>query len=356
MNSPEGRGSLLAQPGRRPWTSKEDDILLQFKEGHEGWTEISNILPGRSIGSCQVRYQLLKNEWEWSELEETNNKISMLYERLKEDMWSQIATEMSMVWSEVESMHWHLGKAQLRRRGTDDSFRMTRVNLPPPSVDDAQVAVQAPREQQDQRQQQQQQGARRPALEWSGDEEISLFAYRGDGMSWQDIAKLLPGRTTDGCRRHYTAQTSTGPAWPQERKNELCKRYERLKRNMWAKIGDVLKIPWQSVESIHWRLGAEGMAQRAEFMEERAGAALSSQAAFGLAPPEEDNAEVHQPSDEERDQSSHYPQYPQYQTEPAPMAHEGWPGSSVTVPGILEFDEGVKLLHQQAQRETYGRR
>ncbi|KAG6140406.1 hypothetical protein E4U12_006360 [Claviceps purpurea] len=125
---------------------------------------------------------------------------------------------------------------------------------------------------------------------------------------------------------------------------------------MWAKIGDVLKIPWQSVESIHWRLGAEGMAQRAEFMEERAGAALSSQAAFGLAPPEEDNAEVHQPSDEERDQSSHYPQYPQYQTEPAPMAHEGWPGSSVTVPGILEFDEGVKLLHQQAQRETYGRR
>ncbi|KAG5939420.1 hypothetical protein E4U59_003131 [Claviceps monticola] len=42
------------------------------------------------------------------------------------------------------------------------------------------------------------------------------------------------------------------------------------------------------------------------------------QAAFGLAPPDEDNSEVHQHTDGERDQSSHHPQYPQ---------HRNWTGT-----------------------------
>ncbi|KAG5957565.1 hypothetical protein E4U58_005847 [Claviceps cyperi] len=96
----------------------------------------------------------------------------------------------------------------------------------------------------------------------------------------------------------------------------------------------------------------------AKAMAERAGATLSSQAAFGLSPPDEDNEEIQQYSDEDYDESSHHPQYPQYQTEPAHMAHmahEGWPGSSVTVPAlpdIFEFDAGVELLHRLAQRKT----
>ncbi|KAG6055556.1 hypothetical protein E4U32_006254 [Claviceps aff. humidiphila group G2b] len=110
---------------------------------------------------------------------------------------------------------------------------------------------------------------------------------------------------------------------------------------MWAPIGDALRIPWKDAERLHWRLGKNGMAERA--------------GAFGLAPPDEDNGEVHPHSNEEPDQSSHHLQFPQHQTEPAPMAHEGQPGSLLTpmVPGISEFVAGVEQLHRLGQRETH---
>ncbi|KAG6053386.1 hypothetical protein E4U32_007596 [Claviceps aff. humidiphila group G2b] len=240
----------------------------------------------------------------------------MAYERLKEDIWSQIATEMSVGWREAELIHWLLGKEKMRKRGTDDSFPTTRINIPLPQVDDAQG--QTPGQQQDEEWPFQQQGATWPNSDWSGDEETFLFAQRRNGML-----------------------CATGPEWPQERKNELCKHYERLKKIMWAKIGDVLKIPWQSVEFIHWRLGIQEIKKRAEFLTGTAGAALISQAAFGLAPPDEDNGEVHQNTDGERDQSSHHPQHTEYQTEPAPMMRQGRPESSVTLPSCDEFKAGV---------------
>ncbi|KAG5921148.1 hypothetical protein E4U61_007081 [Claviceps capensis] len=336
MNSPEGRGrlSLQDQVERRPWTAEEDYLLIQLKGSHEGWNEIWDILPERSLGSCEWRYHVLRNKWERSELEETKNNIAMAYKRLKEDMWSQIAAEMSVRWTEVERIHWHLGKAQMsgslmRNRDTNDSFRTTHANFPLPQVDDAQL--QAPRQHQDQ----QLQGARRPCSDRTGDGETSLFPHRRSGMSQCD------------CYIDHSKQIATEPAWPQERKNELCTRYERLKRNMWSKIGDVLKIPWESVECIHWRLGAEGMAQRSEFMTERAGAAMIPLGAFRLAPPDEDHGEVHRHTDGERNQLSHHPQYPQYRTGPAPMAvmaPEGWAGSSVTLPS---FDESPGVLPQR---------
>ncbi|CCE30587.1 related to DRPLA protein [Claviceps purpurea 20.1] len=242
----------------------------------------------------------------------------MLYERLKKDIWLQIATEMWMVWTEAERMHWHLGKAQLKKRGTDDSFRTTPVNvdnLPLPQVDDSQV--QAPIQQQDQQQQQQQQVASRMGLPWSGDEEGILFACRDAKMSWNQISDRLPGRNPRSCQRQHSL-LARGPAWSQERKNKLCKLYESLKPTMWAKIGDQLHIPWQTVEDMHWCLEPRNITSSSVPRPE--GTVPSG--AHG-ARGRRDGLEL---------------------------------GSSVTVPGILEFDEGVKLLHQQAQRETYGRR
>ncbi|KAG5971213.1 hypothetical protein E4U56_007053 [Claviceps arundinis] len=246
---------------------------------------------------------------------------------------------MSVVWREAERMHWLLGKKQMRKRGTDDSFPTTRINLPLPLVDDARVI--APGQQQDEPRQYQQQGATRPTPDWSGDEETFLFAQRRNGMLWYDIARLLPGRTPNGCRIYHSEQSATGPAWTQERKNKLCKRYERLRGMMWAKIGVALNVSWRSVEVIHWRLGEEEIKERAQFVKERAGAALISHAGFGLAPPDEDGDEAHEHSDEEHDQSAYHSQHPQYQTEPAPMANEGRPGSSVTLPSFAAFMAGV---------------
>ncbi|KAG6188744.1 hypothetical protein E4U27_007023 [Claviceps purpurea] len=253
-------------------------------------------------------------------------------------MWAQIAAELAAPCSEVEWIHWDLGKTQMEKRGSDDSFSTIRFDLSPPQVDDARL--QARRQHQDQQQQQQQQ-QQRANSEWSGHEETSLFAYRRSGMLWEDISKLLSGRTVTSCQAYFYRQAAIGPGWSQERKNKLCKLYDSLKPSMWAKIGEELKVRWEVAEDMHWRLGAVEMAQRA-------GVPLSTQATFRLAPLEHDidNAEVHQHRDQEDDElSRHYhPIHPPLsETEPALMAHEAWPGTSVTLPCFADFAAGVEL-------------
>ncbi|KAG6242751.1 hypothetical protein E4U25_003058 [Claviceps purpurea] len=168
---------------------------------------------------------------------------------------------MPVSWSEAEKIHWILGSAQMEKRGNDNSFPTTRVNRPA-------LQYQQPQDEQ-------QQAVNDPRLEWSGDEEAFLFAYHRAGLAWNDIAKLMPGRTAHACESYHREQTATGPAWPQERKNELCKLYVRLKSSMWANIGQMLTMPWEAVEQMHWHLGAEGMAEEP-----------APQAVLALAPPE----------------------------------------------------------------------
>ncbi|KAG6284396.1 hypothetical protein E4U09_007916 [Claviceps aff. purpurea] len=141
---------------------------------------------------------------------------------------------MPVLWWQAEKIHWILGKAQMEKRGSDDTFPTIRVDLPPPEVG-------------------QQREFNNPGSGWSGDEETALFSYK--------------------------RQIATGPAWPQERKNAICKQYQRLKSSMWANIGEDMMVPWQAAEHMHWRLGPESIA-------ERTGAALTYQAilAFGLSP------------------------------------------------------------------------
>ncbi|KAG5921146.1 hypothetical protein E4U61_007079 [Claviceps capensis] len=338
MGSTGERGSLHVQ-SRRAWSAEEEDFLFDSKESHS-WTAISKRLPGRSVDSCRVRYYELRTRREGGK--GAKDKLAMLYERGKADMWAPIAAKLAVPWSEAERIHWIIGKTQMAKRGSDDSFPTTRVNLTPPHVDDAAAEVQAKR----QKQGQQQQEAAIPGSGWSGDEETLLFAHRRSNMSWDEIAKLLPGRTATSCYTQHFQQSATGPAWPQERKNNLCKLYMSLKPSMWAKIGQELKVRWEVAEDLHWRLGAKKMAKRA-------GVSLSSQAAFRLAPRQDDfdNAEVYQHRNQEHDQSSRLPQHPQSRTERGPMAHVGQPGRSVTLPSFVEFTAGVDLLWQPPQRE-----
>ncbi|KAG6057355.1 hypothetical protein E4U32_005232 [Claviceps aff. humidiphila group G2b] len=234
---------------------------------------------------------------------------------------------MAIPWDEAERIHWIIGRKQMEKRGSDDSFRTTRVHFPSPQVDEAEAQAQK-------EQQQQHKGA---GLEWSGSEETVLFAYRDAKKSWKTISEHLPWRTIIGCHDYYYRQTLTGPAWPQERKNELCKLYESLKRSIWTKIGDQLTVRWEVAEDMHWYLGAAGMAQRAGFP-------LSTQVNFRLAPLEHDidNTEVHQHRDHEHDQLSRHDHPLLSQTEPALMAHETRLGSSVTLPSFADFAAGVE--------------
>ncbi|KAG6057358.1 hypothetical protein E4U32_005235 [Claviceps aff. humidiphila group G2b] len=253
---------------------------------------------------------------------------------------------MAISWSEAEEIHWSLGKTQMTKRGSDDSFSTTCINLTPSQVEDAEVQAR--------RQQKQEQETKIPRLEWSGKEEAMLFAYKRANMTWESISALLPGRTITSCQKYYCNQRKLGPAWPQERKNELCKLYESLKSSMWSNIGKELKLSWEVAEGLHWHLGARGMA-------DRAGDPLRSPATVGFAPPRDRDVEAHQlqHTDQEHDlvqQSSRHtyphPHPPLSQYELSPMIHEGQPGTSETLPSFAEITTGVEMLWRPSQRET----
>ncbi|KAG5971208.1 hypothetical protein E4U56_007048 [Claviceps arundinis] len=346
MGSTGERGSLQVQPKViQRWSAEEDDFLVRSKESRTSWKEISKSLPGKSPHSCQVRYYELRDQRRRGGEEEFKDELARLYVSGKAGMWAPIAAKMAIPWIEIERIHWIIGKNQMAKRGSDDSFSTTLVNLTPRQVHDAEV--QAKKQKQDQ----QQQRATRPGLEWSGHEETLLFAYRRSGLSWEDISTLLLGRTAASCQGHHFQQgATTGPEWPQERKNELCKLYERLKPSMWATIGEELGVSWERAESMHWRLGPN-------VLEKRAGVPLRFEAASRLAPLQddidnaEDQPEVYQHRNEEHDQSSRPPQHPQSQTELAPMAHVGQAGRSVTLPSCAEFIADIDLLHGPPRRE-----
>ncbi|KAG6042499.1 hypothetical protein E4U39_005876 [Claviceps sp. Clav50 group G5] len=242
---------------------------------------------------------------------------------------------MTVSWSEAERIHWVIGKKQIARRGSDDSFRTTRVDLPLPQVDAAELQASI------QEQDQQQQRVKKQRFRWSGDEETCLIEYKRAGMGWKEISDLLPGRTPESCDTYYRSQCESGPAWPQERKNELSKLYKNHKPSMWAKIGEELKVPWYVAEDMHWSLGAV-------MRVDQAGVTFSYQVVDGLLPPEAQNAEVHQHRDQEHDlvqQSSRHSLLFLSQPGPAPISHEGQTriSDAVTLPSFADFVAGVEL-------------
>lgn len=125
----------MASPAKKEkWSQQEDTTLINLRAGGMRWEDISKDLPGRSAISCRLHYQNYLNPNKWNQ--DTKNKLAMLYERYvkkrcggsrglnfadresrhKADMWKKIADEMSMFWSEVEAMHWQMGKDEMARR------------------------------------------------------------------------------------------------------------------------------------------------------------------------------------------------------------------------------------------------
>ncbi|KAG5994603.1 hypothetical protein E4U52_000995, partial [Claviceps spartinae] len=318
---PPGRNSEVNQH-----TDQEHDLAQQSSRTPHSSLSQSELAP-MTHDSLQVEPGSFWTAEYRSEADEAAEvDIVTVYNRYKANMWAQIAAKMAISWDEAETMHWYLGKAQMRKRGSDDSFSTTCINLTPSQVEDAEVQAR--------RQQKQEQETKNPRSEWSGKEEAMLFAYRRAKMSWKSISALLPGRSNQSCQAYYRDQCKLGPAWPQERRNELCKLYESLKSSMWAEIGQELKVPWEVAEGLHWRLGAQGMA-------DGAGDPLRSPATVGFAPPRDRDAEAHQHTDQEHDvvqQSSRHtyphphPHPPLSQYELSPMMHEGQPGTSETLP------------------------
>ncbi|KAF2845009.1 hypothetical protein T440DRAFT_511846 [Plenodomus tracheiphilus IPT5] len=97
------------------WTIEEDNLMIKFRGQGMKWNDIAEHLPGRSHTSCRQRYQNhLEQRTDWDQ--EEKNIFSSVYNRIKERMWQEAATELGIPWRLAERMHWELGEKEMDAR------------------------------------------------------------------------------------------------------------------------------------------------------------------------------------------------------------------------------------------------
>ncbi|KAF2398174.1 hypothetical protein EJ06DRAFT_481031 [Trichodelitschia bisporula] len=129
---------------------------------------------------------------------------------------------------------------------------------------------------------------------WTPEEDELAIELRRSGMKWDDISKRLPGRSAISCRLRYQNYSEKRQEWDEEKKNKLARLYNRFRREMWEMIAAEMGLPFRAVEAMHWQMGREDMAQRANvpvFMPHTAGTAPRA----GTQPPQTQPANLPPP-------------------------------------------------------------
>ncbi|EED14489.1 conserved hypothetical protein [Talaromyces stipitatus ATCC 10500] len=116
--------SLEESAKKSKWSPEEDALVIDLRGKQMKWDEISKRLPGRSPISCRLHYQNYLERPEWDE--NKKNKLARMYERLKANMWAEIAQEMNVPWRAAEAMHWELGEQEMARRAGPIALRAKR--------------------------------------------------------------------------------------------------------------------------------------------------------------------------------------------------------------------------------------
>jgi hypothetical protein len=115
---------------------------------------------------------------------------------------------------------------------------------------------------------------------WSPEEDALILKLRGENVTWENIAKEIPGRTATGCRLHFQSALERINNWSEDRKNQLAHAYEeyfghsiflecglifydRKKEDMWQKIALAMGCSIDEVEAMHWEMGEVDLASRA---------------------------------------------------------------------------------------------
>ncbi|KAL9059597.1 MAG: hypothetical protein Q9162_001102 [Coniocarpon cinnabarinum] len=109
---------------------------------------------------------------------------------------------------------------------------------------------------------------------WTDEEEDQLFNLQTRGMTWDQIADNIRGRSAASCRARYHNTPNFRVAWDEDQKNKFAMLYNRsvatlaklqLKGEVWERLAKELHMPWRSVEDMHWQMGAAELTQRASF-------------------------------------------------------------------------------------------
>ncbi|KAL9040429.1 MAG: hypothetical protein Q9214_004491 [Letrouitia sp. 1 TL-2023] len=115
--------------------------------------------------------------------------------------------------------------------------------------------------------------AKKSNRKWTVEEDEVLTELRGQGKKWEDISHHIPERSDIACRLHFQNYVEKRPAWDEAKKDTLAMMYERKlfrpnshrrrKKDMWQDIANELKLPWRTIEAMHWDLGRDEIARRA---------------------------------------------------------------------------------------------
>ncbi|CAL8579397.1 hypothetical protein XPA_005146 [Xanthoria parietina] len=109
--SPQESRHASKRPTRQ-WSDADSDKLLKFRGSNMKWDEVASHFPGRTPTACRLRYQnYLEKKHNWND--EKKKSLAVLYDRRKQEMWTQIAEDLNIPWRAVEDMHWVIGQEDM---------------------------------------------------------------------------------------------------------------------------------------------------------------------------------------------------------------------------------------------------
>lgn len=98
---------ILSHPSQSaPWTTREDDVLIDAKSRGMGWNEIhQKYFPAKSGNACRKRHERLMQKMRTTDWDEGRiRKVMLAYNArgMREEMWSRLADRVGERWEDVE--------------------------------------------------------------------------------------------------------------------------------------------------------------------------------------------------------------------------------------------------------------
>ncbi|KAL8652361.1 MAG: hypothetical protein Q9226_004301 [Calogaya cf. arnoldii] len=113
--SPQESRHASKKPTRQ-WSDVDSEKLVRLRGSGMKWDEIARHFPGRTNTACRLRYQnYMEKKYDWND--EKKKTLAVLYERRKEEMWTQIGQDLNIPWRAVEDMHWVIGQEDMASLG-----------------------------------------------------------------------------------------------------------------------------------------------------------------------------------------------------------------------------------------------